>query len=283
MKLTNRLGLPDAIVQALKNDPYDKGNADISVTSLIDSPRKVALAAQYADSLTEDASDRIWSLLGQSIHTILERANRKGVSERRLSIVVEGWKISGGMDLYDEAGVLSDYKTTSVWAVKNGLKPEWEKQLNVYAHILRANGHEVKGLQIVALLRDWSAPEASRAEYYPQAQVVTMDVPLWSDARAAKYVRERVILHQQARLSLPACTDEEMWTKPTVFAVMERGKKRAVKLHASEADAQAHAARDKSFYVEKRPGERTRCRTYCQVSKFCAQWLNELNEKGEAK
>src|SRR3954463_10849323 len=38
MKLTNRLGLPEPIVAAVANDGYSRGDADISVTSLLKPP-----------------------------------------------------------------------------------------------------------------------------------------------------------------------------------------------------------------------------------------------------
>jgi hypothetical protein len=279
MKLTNRANLPDAIFQAVANDPYSRGDADISVTGLISPPRKVALESAHADELSEDAADRIWSLLGQSIHTILERANRVGIAERRLSITVDGWKISGGMDLYEEDGVLVDYKTTSAWSCKGGVKPEWETQLNVYAEILRANGHPVKGLRIVAILRDWSKLEARREFTYPQAQVLSFDVPLWDAVRAQAFIRERVILHKQARVSLPECTPEERWARPGKFALMKVGGKRAVKLYDTEAEARAHASVDpKNLRVEARPGEAVRCSAYCGAAAFCAQYQNESKQ-----
>lgn len=273
MKLTNRTGLPQAIFDAVKNDGYTKGGADISVTELIGPPRIAALKRKHEDELTEDAADRIFSLLGQSIHTILERANRTGIAERRLSLTVEGWVISGGMDLYEEGGVLTDYKTTSAWSVKGGVKPEWTEQLNVYAEILRANGHAVTGLKIVAILRDWSKLEARRDADYPQRQVVTHTVELWPEAQAQKYVRERVILHKQARVALPECSREDRWAKRPKFALMKVGGKRAVKLYDNEADAQAHASSDpKNLRVDVRPGESTRCEAYCAVAEFCTQF-----------
>jgi hypothetical protein len=283
MRITNRAGLPDAIVQAVKNDGYSRGGADISVTQLIAPPRKVALEILHQENLEEDASERIWSIFGQAIHTILERANQVSIAERRLTTTVEGWTVSGGMDLYDESGVLTDYKTTSVWSIKTGLKAEWEKQLNCYAVILRAHGHAVTELKIVCILRDWSKLEAARDPFYPQAQVVTMDVPLWPDHIAAQYMRERVILHQQARVSLPQCSPEDRWQKPTVWAVMKRGNKRAVKLHFSEIEAQSHASADKAFYVVERPGQETRCLHYCSVAKFCdfAKGLKKPEESEE--
>ena len=35
MKITNELGLPEPLVDAVRNDGYTKGNADFSVTGLI--------------------------------------------------------------------------------------------------------------------------------------------------------------------------------------------------------------------------------------------------------
>lgn len=273
MKLTNRQNLPQAIYDAVKNDGYSKGSADISVTELIGPPRITALKHDHAEDITEDASDRIWSLLGQSIHTILERANRSGIAERRLSIGVEGWTISGGMDLYQENGVLVDYKTTSAWSCKGGVKDEWEKQLNTYAVILRRNQISVKGLRVVAILRDWSKLEARRDPAYPQSQVISFEVTLWTEIEAEKYVRERVILHKQARVTLPECSSEDRWAKPAKFALMKVGGKRAVKLYDNEADARAHASTDlKNLRVEVRPGESTRCEAYCSVAPFCTQF-----------
>lgn len=284
MRLTNRTGLPAAIVDAVRNDPYGRGDADISVTQLIAPPRKVALEAAHADELIEDASERIWSLLGQSIHTILERANRTGIAERRLSMAVEGWVISGGMDLYDEDGVLVDYKTTSAWSCKKGPKSEWTEQLNVYSEILRANGYPVKGLRVVAILRDWSTLEAARDANYPQTQVIQFDIELWAPERAAKYVRERVILHKQSRMTLPECSDAERWAKPPTFALMKEGRKHAVKLYDKEADALAHASVDpKLLRVEVRPGESTRCRFYCGAAPFCKQYQNSQKPQKQAK
>lgn len=74
MRITNRLGLPAALVAACQNDPYDPGDSDISITRLIAPPRQVALVKQYNDVLSEDVADRIWALRSQGIHSVLERA-----------------------------------------------------------------------------------------------------------------------------------------------------------------------------------------------------------------
>jgi hypothetical protein len=70
--LTNRLGLPQAVVDAVANDPYTRGDSDISVTQLIQPPYQRKLRQEV--EIVEDASDKIWSMVGQIGHGILERA-----------------------------------------------------------------------------------------------------------------------------------------------------------------------------------------------------------------
>jgi hypothetical protein len=283
MKLTNRQNLPQPLVDAVANDGYSRGASDISITQLIAPPQKVALEEQHKDDIEEDVSDRIYSLLGQSIHTILERATTAGIAERRLSIKVRGWVVSGAMDYYTADGLLQDYKLTTVWKFKNGQVPmEFEQQLNMLAEILRENGEKVARLQIVGILRDWSKMEAQRDADYPQSQVVVRNVELWPSEQAKAFIAERVEMHQAARKSLPECTPEERWAKPDMYAVMKPGGKRALKLHTSIIDATQHASSVTGGTIVKRPGESTRCKSYCAASKFCSQYQKELKALASA-
>src|SRR5688572_18619098 len=148
MRLTNRLGLPSSIVNAVSRDPYSKGNAHLSVTTLIGPARKRQLELQHGDQLTEDAADRIWSLMGQITHGILERSDREAWTEERLYIERHGWRISGQFDrVLLEQGLLQDYKLTSTYSVKDGVKPEYEAQANLYALMLREHGHEIRSIR----------------------------------------------------------------------------------------------------------------------------------------
>lgn len=272
MKLTNNLNLPQPLVEAVANDSYDRGQADISITGLLRPPRLAALEEAHASEITEDVSERIWSLVGQVVHGVLERADKSGIVERRLWMQVEGWTVSGQMDRYQD-GVLQDYKFVTAYKFKNGGVPEeFENQMNLYAELLRHHGHVVKRLEIVGILRDWSKLEARRDANYPQQQVIVRQVPLWTPERAGKFMRERVLLHRQARFTLPECTPEERWAKPSVYAVMKPGRKTAVRLHATKDAAELHASSDPSLYIVYRPGESVRCSAYCPVSKFCAQY-----------
>lgn len=290
-KITNNLGLPEALVEAVRRDPYTKGDADYSVTTLLSPPRQRALMALHEDELEEDASDRIYSLLGQALHTILERANRTGIAERRLFATIGGKRISGGMDLVHGDAKLTDYKTTTAWKFKDGTVPqEYEQQLNCYAEILRQNGEEVKELEIVAILRDWSKLEAMRNDGYPRSQVIIRKVRMWASDYAKEFMLMRVTLHEAAKTKLPECTKEERWAEDDIYAVHKEGKKNAEKLFRvsdlgdrAEPTAELFAKHAKGLTVVKRAGESRRCKAYCSVSTYCDQYKkeNSLNQKGE--
>lgn len=82
MILTNKANLNHALVAAIQNDPYDKGDCDYSATELLKPPRQRALEKKYWDEIEVDVSDRIWSLYGQITHSILQRAFYSTIFER---------------------------------------------------------------------------------------------------------------------------------------------------------------------------------------------------------
>jgi hypothetical protein len=261
--LTNRYNLPAPLVNAVRNDTYSRGRSDISVTQLIQPPQIRYLSKGM--ELEEDVSDFIWRLLGQAVHTILERAcDGKDIAEQRVYSNVRGWVVSGQFDLHEEDFTLNDYKITSVYA-RDG-KMEWVNQLNLLRALCVRNGKRVDKLQIVAIFRDWRKKEALSADY-PQSQVAVIPVEMWPLEKAEAYLDERVRLHQ---LEIPPpCTDEERWKRPTKWALMKKNRKRAVKLFDSKP---VFVTLDKDQFWEIRPGGYARCEAYCSVSRLCPQW-----------
>lgn len=274
MNVTNKHFLPEAIVSAISNDDYDPGKCDISVTTLIAPPQIRHLKRLHGATLTEDASDCIWRLMGQAVHSILERADSTDMREERLYGEFNGWVVSGKFDnVVVSSGHLSDYKVTSVYAVKSGIKPEWEAQLNCLAHLCRLNGRVIKELSITAILRDWNKYGAKTNFDYPAANWIVIPCPLWSENQAKQYIDWRVRLHQEAdKGNVAPCTDEERWRVPDKWALMAKGKKRAIKLFNSQAEIEKVTLSD-GQYIEPRPGEDKRCENYCQVSAHCKQFL----------
>ena len=250
------------------------------MTRLIDAPQIRLLTREHWAEIEEDASERIWALLGQAVHTILERAETQALTEERLFAEIEGWSISGQFDrlaYFPTRGLLQDYKVTSAWSVLDGPRPEWARQLNALRYLATKHGYPVSRLQVVAILRDWSRGKALSGGNYPQAHVVTLEVPVWPMHQTDTYLRERVHLHrlaeyQQARGgAMPECTPEERWERLPTFAVRKAGRKTAVRVFDTEAEAQALAATLSGGYVEIRPGASVRCADYCAVRGFCAQ------------
>ena len=274
MELTNRLNLPSTIVSAIQRDPYQQ-DGDISATGLIQPPRIRQLTARHGDSMSMDVSDRIWPLLGSNVHYILERADTKdGLQEERLSMFVNGWEITGQPDLYKDE-ILYDYKVTSVYAVLRGVKDDWVKQLNIYAQLLREVSFSVDALRIIAILRDWSKHQVKKSKDYPETQVVMLPVLLWPPNKALEYIEERVHLHQVCEgledTNLPLCTAEERWEKPTKYAVMKKGQKRAMRVLDSieEAEDWREMKEGKELEIEIRQGESVRCESYCDCAPYC--------------
>ena len=308
MKITNKFGLPQPFVDFIKNDKYSRGDADISVTSLIDSPRVALMRQKHQDEIEIDAVDQIWSLFGTSVHAILERSEDTMFSEteQRLYAEVNGWKFSGAIDRQeidkkDGSVNIVDYKVTSVWSVIFG-KVEWERQLNCYAYLCEQNYHavftpfskekkKVNKLNICAILRDWNRRDAEKKEDYPKTPVVLVDIPLWTPEERKKYINERISLHQNAQINydlhnkLPLCSDDERWKKKDTWAVRKKAQKRALRVLDTKLEAIEYVEwheKTNTAYMPKytggyeidfRQGEYNRCKgNYCSVADFCQQY-----------
>ncbi len=275
MNISNIHDLPHAFVEAVRNDPYSAGNSDISVTKLIDAPQRRVLLKKYRESIVEDASERVWSLLGQAVHTILERQDqgKSVIAEDRLYADVDGWKISGQFDRMDlRDGVLDDYKVTGTYKAQMDTHVEWERQLNVLRWLAVVNGYTVNKLRIVAILRDWHKSGLLRdPNNYPKIPVKIIEIPIWDLGEAKTYVENRVWIHQMAEQGdVKPCSDEERWFSGNSYALMKEGGKRAIKIFERKEDAEEKLA--DGCFIEERRGTYRRCADYCEVSEFCEQY-----------
>jgi hypothetical protein len=283
LKLTNKFNIPQTFLNVLERPTYSKGKANLSVTQLINSPKIVALTKKFEDELEQDVSDMVWSIFGSAVHKVLEHGQDDNhIVEERLSTEIDGWKISGAIDLQikgDNFIEIRDYKTVSAWAVMNE-KIEWEQQLNLYAYLVeQVKKIPVISLGIVAIIRDWSRRDAATREGYPEAPVKEIPIKLWPFEQREEFIKERIHLHANCEFELetngdlPACTPEEMWEKPTMWAVKKVGGARARSVHTTNQEALETLAKlGKAYEIEVRPGSRTRCESFCPVSNYCQQW-----------
>jgi hypothetical protein len=283
VKLTNKFNIPQTFVNVLERPTYTKGKAHLSVTQLINSPKIVALTQKFDDDLEQDVSDMVWSIFGTAIHGVLEHGKDENhIVEERLHATLDGWRISGAIDLQikDDAGLsIRDYKTTSAWGVMNE-KVEWEQQLNIYAWLVETvKKTPIIDIGIVAIIRDWSRRDAAKNENYPPAPVKEIPIRLWTYEEQTTYIKHRIGLHSACEFAmetdedLPLCTPEEMWERPTTWAIKKVGGVRAKSVHDTEESMlKALEIAGPAYEIEVRPGSRIRCESFCPVNTYCQQW-----------
>ncbi len=279
MKFVNKKNLPAIIVNAViqVNEKYSRGDADISTTQLIDAPLQRVLKMAHADDITIDVSDMLWSFFGTLGHEILANIESDDViwKERRFYADVNGYKISGQPDIYykDYNGVftLSDFKVTAKYSFKEGPKPEYVNQLNIYRWFCQNNGFMVDNHTNIVIFRDALSHE-DKVMVYPVVRY-TMD-------KVYEYICKRVRLHQAATEAkegeLVCCTKRERWEDPVSYYVLKEGnKKQTGGNYASLNDAELFCGElrqkhPKNVYeVKEKRSKPTRCLKFCTVSEWC--------------
>jgi hypothetical protein len=295
VKITNRAGIHPALVLALENDAkWYSGTGEerfASVTDLIKPPNMVALERAHVDELEEEAIDCLWRLRGSALHRVIEeliKGDPRAECEKRMSIIVNGHKITGGYDLLWEGHELIDFKDTSVWHLvySDMLPKEYVSQLNMYRFM---EERPVDKLTVIPFLRDWSKHKAHNMDY-PAAKCLSLDVPIWPREKTRAFLETRALMLEVALsmdpTKLPECWPEDRWEQPTKYAVKKKGRKSALRVLDSVEAAEAYIAGVKKpvgLSVETRPGARTRCEGYCRASRWCQGYQAYLNPEGPVK
>lgn len=296
MKYTNHFNLPESLCKAVERDKYVPGDSDAGVTELCKPPQQAVLERRHKDEIVRDVSDQIFALMGKAVHHVLEVADTQMTEERLYCTFENGLKLGGKFDRFVLVnGVLQDYKVTSVWTKIFGSYKDWAKQLNTYAMLLRANGYEVKQIQVCAIYRDWSATMAERTAEYPDQQVEMIDYELWPALGVVDLLQKDIEIFVKCldgQDTPRQCTSEEMWEQPTKYALMKTGRKSAVKLFDGQHDLLVFAENQgwytegaeftKGHYIEIRPGVRKRCEKYCDAAPWCGQYQEyQMQQQGE--
>jgi len=280
MITTNNFNLPEPMVRALTSERRKPVLGRLSATALIDSPLRRILSLKHFEELTEDVSDNLWLLLGTAVHHVIEKSGHKDESEVKTVIDHDsGATLVMVMDYYKD-GELIDWKVTSVYSFLLGTKIEWVNQMNVMKYILNTNNIPVNNMRIYAILRDWVKTKSYDPDYpkIPFKEAIIESLP---EKELEEYINQRVHLHLEAEKHLddvtliPQCSEEERWTRPTVYAVTRKGIKKSIRNLESMEEAKkyisgnASLAADKNIFVDVRKGIDMRCEQYCGVSQFC--------------
>ncbi len=231
MKLTNRLGLPQPIVDAATRD-HEYTPKRYSVTQMLKGPREAILARRHSDEIEGDVADMAWTIFGSSMHLLLEQSQESATQLKENYITADmpnGYVLSGIFDLYDDAtGTVTDYKSATVWKVIYGEWDDYREQLLSYVWMLRQIGFDARRGEIVAILKDHSKAKARTERDYPDHPFYVIgwdfsdeELAEFGERIAAKF-REIERCEALPDDDLPLCTPKERWAKPDQWAVMKQ-------------------------------------------------------------
>ena len=307
MNITNKNGLPNAYYQNCLRDDHPRYGMDtFSATELLKGTKEIILTHRHWNELEVDCSDMVWLILGKAVHAVFEgHEDEQEISEARVHATVMAYNpatdlwdipitISGGFDLYNgETKTLTDYKTTQAFGFKmkqeEGTDSDWYRQLKIYWWLLGKNGFEVRKGQIVAILKDYSKAKARLDASYPQLPIQTVTYNGFGNSETAmlfesdltRKIDQIRAYDLMADDEIPPCTKEERWEKGEKWAVMKNGRKSAIRLLDSEAEARDMAdGLGKEQFVTYRPGTPIKCQDYCSACEFCSFYksLKEVDE-----
>ena len=87
-------------------------------------------------------------------------------------------------------------------------------------------------------------------------------------------------IQQHKSEDYPLCTMEERWNNGDKYAVMKKGRKKALRVFDNEKDAMIfQGTTDDKIYIEQRKGENKRCENYCKCVGWCQQYKAMKNEQ----
>jgi hypothetical protein len=284
MKITNRLHLPAGIVKAVSTERHNAAGC-ISATTLLKGVKEIILTDRHWNKLEDDVSDRVWAIWGTAVHSLLQQEGENDFAEQEMSYPVGDITVTGCIDNYDmQHGVICDYKTASVNKVKFNSFSDWWYQGMIYAWLMRKNNFAVKKCRFIALLKDHSKTDAARDHQYPKNPVFVyeFDVNFLNLLKIENFIKNKVREYTRCvelgDNDIPPCTPDERWDKATKYAVKKKGRKTAIRLIDDQAEAEEMAADlGKGHFVEKRPGESTKCLSYCLCRGFCNYYQDCVN------
>ena len=291
MKVTNRMDLPAALVNAVSVERHNK-EGSYSATTLLKGVKETLLQERHWDEMTTDAADSIWAVWGTAVHAIFEQQQDNNFKEEYFETEVNGLKITGRVDSYDlNSEILYDFKTASVYKILKREFKDWHRQGLICAWLMRKAGLNVKRCIFIALLKDHSKTKAKTDATYPQSPTFTytFDVTEEDLHDIEDFITQKVNAikynHDMPDDEISECTAEERWCDPPKYAVMKKGRKSAVKLFDDENMAVSFAKlqpEQEKIYLQERPPVSRKCSDYCACHEFCNFWKQEQQEQETA-
>lgn len=195
--------------------------------------------------------------------------------EIRTEKEIDGVIISGKFD-FVEKGRVKDIKTTKTYTWIAGDKTrDYQLQGSIYRW-LNPTIITDDVMDVMFMFTDWSPLKAQADKSYPQKRILIQSVPLLSLEETEAFIRERIedlLTHKDLpEEELPLCTPQELWMKPSTWAVYKDATKtaRATKLCDTRTEALEAAAAFPNPLIVERVAEPTFCK-FCAARPACTQ------------
>lgn len=274
MTITNKYNLPQGFVKASDTSKHC-ASGTISATTLLHGIKETILTDRHWNELEQDVSDNVWAVFGTAVHALMEHEGETDFTEEQLSVDIADIKVTGRIDNYDmKNGVVTDYKTASIWKVKFKDFADWRLQGLIYSWLLRKNGLPVTKCRFIALLKDHSKTKGKFDADYPRSPVYIYEFNVTEEdiAETERFVMQKIRSYMHCKElrddEIPECTPKERWQKLTKYAAMKAGRKSAVKLFDDEKECQDFCD-ENDYTLEERKGESMKCQNYCICKEFC--------------
>lgn len=309
-RYTNHENIPLAIAVFLATDNYDHEDDTISATTLLKPVRQIVLADRVEQSeRVEDISALVPSRLGSAIHDAIERSwttpkltetlkslgypkrvidqirvNPKEDDEDGINIYLEQraykkvgkYTISGKFDFIGD-GYVQDFKRTSVWTYLNQSNSKKYVQQGSIYRWLNPDIITQNHLWIHYIFSDWSKAQTRQSPDYPKSSLHSQAYELMSIPATEAFVKSKLKLIETYKdapeETIPECTDEDLWRKPTVwkFYIDPNKQTRSTKNFDSFHEAQKYfVERGSKGIIVEHKGTVSAC-LYCPVFSVCTQ------------
>lgn len=294
--LTNDKNIPVALAVMLATDNYNfKPSPNrISVTSLIDSPKKWILSNQISETGVTDISMLIAARMGSSFHAAIEKAwedpkealyalgytteqveSLKVAQEVRMYRDVLGWTVSGQFDMVLN-GYLQDHKEMGMYKYEKADFDSFRKQMSIYRWLDQGEHIHSSKASLNIHLKGWSALEASYKKDYPQCAMLSYPIELMTLKETEEFVTERIKLFQEtsklAPSEMPDCTGKELWQEPPVWQYFANPTNiKATKNFPTEHEATQHLLLKGKGVIKFKSSKARRCMQYCPAYSICPQ------------
>lgn len=94
MKVTNKLHLPEAFVQAVSVERHNKAGC-YSATTLNKGVKEIVLQERHWDEFTVDAADSVWAAFGTAFHAVMEKYEDGCFREEKFDVPVGASRVTG--------------------------------------------------------------------------------------------------------------------------------------------------------------------------------------------